>query len=229
MSDIIDSTDSLPSASYLLRYSPGEYKLSLKSRARIQIWGGGGAGGGGWTSSTQNLDAGGGGGGGGYSLAVIDYLGTISLVIGKGGAPKQGAGGNGGDSFVVIEEQIVAQATGGTGGIPYGDRANINCDGFGLPGKGDINGGHGIPGLLAQAYLQGKVIAPNYRSGSTRYYLGEIGKGGDSPNGGFGGLGAWNDQGQPGGAPGGGGGGGTSALGAKGGDGFILVELLPRV
>ena len=185
------------------------------NRAEVILIGGGGAGGACTSTYAQNQNAGGGGGGGGFTKITVEKgkydEEPLQFIIGAGGVGQQSTGPSGEASSLYYKGTLLASAGGGTGGQAYGSSARTSAAG----GTGNVTGGTGSPGMTYSQYEASYNGTP---------YLGPIGKGGDAPSGGSGGLGAWNGVGVAGQWPGGGGGGGTSYPGASGGNGQVAVR-----
>ena len=177
----------------------------------IRCYGAGGGGGGGATSDAEGLGNGQGGGGGAYSLALNLSVvpGTVyTLTIGQGGAGGMlGNGGvNGGTTIFASPDSTLVEAAAGFGG----------------GGGNTIGATPGAGGLATSGYTEGYAGYPGYFiQGGPCARDGQGGRGGEP---------IAND----GNTPGGGGGGGVGegydydgAIGGNGGNGQIIIEVVP--
>mmetsp|Transcript_3362 Transcript_3362/g.4949 ORF Transcript_3362/g.4949 Transcript_3362/m.4949 type:complete len:226 (+) Transcript_3362:91-768(+) len=180
--------------------------------------GAGGSGGGGWHVNNCNKTAGGGGASGGVSkleLGSVTVGTRYDLFVGQSSVLKDGE-----DTYVVCDQNEILRAGGGQAGHPYDAPEPFIASG----GSGNFTKGNdGSLGMTYQAYMQHN--ATNAQSS----YLGEVGKGADTPHQlGKGGLGGWNRSGEQGEKFGSGGGGGTSTDGSLGGCGCLIVYLMTK-
>jgi len=179
----------------------------------IRCYGAGGGGGGGATSSADGIGNGQGGGGGAYSLAL-----NLTVVPGTVYTLNIGAGGNGGfhgGPGAVGESSSFAS--------PFATLVSA------LPGQG--GGGGNTIGAQPGA---GGAATPGYTEGLAGY-PGYSLQGGPCARDGQGGLGG-SPMANDGNTPGGGGGGGVGegydydgSIGGNGGNGQIIIEVVPPI
>ncbi|TQI72888.1 hypothetical protein FHT98_0608 [Bosea sp. AK1] len=184
--------------------------LSGVTRIRIKDWGGGGGGGFG-----NNPSGPAGGGAGAYFEWSVDVApgDIVTGTVGAGGAAgfSGNNGANGGASSVTVNGQT-RTASGGTGGTNAGGSAVTNSAAGGIV-TGTVD--YGRDGSPSGGGQQG------YSGSGILFYAG---RGGDAPNGGYGGN-AGTGAGNPGLIPGGGGGAGASGNAAgAGARGEIWIE-----
>lgn len=180
---------------------------------------GGGGGGGGVTGLSGGNGAAGGGGGGGYFKSILEgwqFVGDVTVTVGKGGA----GGANGATPGVAGGDTsfgAFASAVGGGGGS--GITANTT-DTVGGRGDGGTAAGGNVLNIRGQAGDYNRTL-------DQRHLF--RGAGGSSVLG-FGGQssGSVNGNGQPGQLYGGGGSGAIAGAitraGGKGGDGLVIVR-----
>nr|WP_052232109.1 hypothetical protein [Methylobacterium sp. ZNC0032] len=193
--------------------TPGSFSWTstVNGRVRIKSWGP--AGGGGFGNNPSGPA---GGGSGAYFEWTVDVAvgDVISGTIGAGGAAGFAGnnGANGGTTVVTVNGQT-RNAGGGAGGVNAGGNTVTNSAAGGTVSGGTVD--YSRDGAPSQGGQQG------YSGSGTLFYAG---KGGDAPNGGYGGN-AGTGAGNSGSAPGGGGGGGANGNAAgAGARGELQIE-----
>lgn len=194
---------------------------------RVRVWGGGGSGGGAAATGAGQSSAGAGGGGGGHAEDVFGISGLtfpVTVTIGAGGAA--GAAGLAGSNGATTSFGTYVIATGGVAGQAGPAAATV--------GVSSLGGSGGI-GTAGQMLLAGQGGRASVRFAAA---VNPPGEGGVAAGGGGGNTlasypgGAATAAGVVGVAPGGGGGGGyngasqVAQVGAAGGPGMVVVDLM---
>lgn len=144
----------------------------------------------------------------------MDSVSCFTTTVGRGGAGTTGTGGAGETTTVAHNGEVILQAQGGDGGVPYGQGARFGS----MPHQQYVT-------EFVNPFMRAGQLPPGF---VPQPYQGPKGQGGtpNGINGNLGGLGGWNTGGQNGQKPGGGGGGGTGDIGSRGGDGGVRFEFL---